>query len=61
MANAAAHDGHSVSDHSAAPVTNVDFSTPAQKGWAFFTKFLLWNIISCIAILLFIGVLTVWS
>ncbi len=60
MANAAAHDGHS-GEHSAAPATDVDFDVPAQKGWAFFTRFLLWNIISCIVILLFIGVLTVWS
>lgn len=42
-------------------VEHVDFDVPARKGWEFFTKFLLWNIISCIAILLFIGVLTVWS
>jgi len=48
-------------EHSTAPAVDVDFDSPAQKGWAFFTKFLLWNIISCIAILLFIGLLTVWS
>jgi hypothetical protein len=56
MANVAAH-----GEHSAEPAANVDFDTPAQKGWVFFSKFLLWNIIACIAILLFIGVLTVWS
>ena len=39
----------------------VDFDNPARKGWAFFTKFLLWNIITCVAILIFIGLLTVWS
>ncbi len=39
----------------------VDFDDPARKGWAFFTKFLLWNIISCVTILIFIGLLTVWS
>lgn len=42
-------------------IENIDFDTPARKGWAFFTKFLLWNIISCAAILIFIGLLTVWS
>ncbi len=56
MANAAAH-----GEHGTEVVSNVDFDTPAQKGWAFFTKFLLWNIISCVVILLFIGLLTVWS
>ena len=44
-----------------ANIEHIDFDTPARKGWAFFTKFLLWNIISCVAILLFIGLLTVWS
>ncbi len=61
MANAAVHGEHSVGDHSAAAAEHVDFDSPAQKGWAFFSKFLLWNVISCIAILLFIGLLTVWS
>lgn len=43
------------------PVEDVDFDAPAHKGWAFFTKFLLWNIISCTAILILIGLMTVWS
>ena len=49
------------SEHGTEMVSNVDFDSPAQKGWVFFSKFLLWNVISCIVILLFIGVLTVWS
>ncbi len=56
MANVAAHGEHKVE-----PAENVDFDSPAQKGWAFFTKFLLWNIISCVVILLLVGLLTVWS
>jgi hypothetical protein len=56
MANVAVHD-----EHSAAPAEHVDFDSPAKSGWVFFSKFLLWNVISCIAILLFIGLLTVWS
>jgi len=56
MANLAAH-----GEHSSEPATIVDFDSSAQKGWAFFTKFLLWNIISCIAVLLVFGLLTVWS
>jgi hypothetical protein len=55
-ANLATH-----AEHGTEPAANVDFDAPAQKGWAFFTKFLLWNIISCTAILLLIGLLTVWS
>jgi hypothetical protein len=49
------------SQHGTEVATNVDFDAPAQKGWVFFTKFLLWNIIGCIAALLVIGVFTVWS
>ncbi len=48
-------------EHGTDSVEKVDFSSPAQKGWAFFTKFLLWNIISCVVILLFLGLVTVWS
>jgi hypothetical protein len=40
---------------------HIDFDNHAQKGWSFFTKFLLWNIISTIAALLVVGLLTVWS
>jgi hypothetical protein len=49
------------SQHGTEVASSVDFDTPAQKGWAFFTKFLLWNIIGCITTLLIIGVFTVWS
>ena len=47
-------------DHSA-QITgeDIDFDSPAQKGWSFFTKFLFWNILTAIAALLFIGALTV--
>ena len=48
-------------EHGTDVVENVDFDAPAKKGWAFFTKFLLWNIIGCIATLLLVGLLTVWS
>jgi hypothetical protein len=47
--------------HGTEQAEKVDFDVPAQKGWAFFTKFLLWNIIGCIVTLLIIGLLTVWS
>jgi hypothetical protein len=49
------------SQHGTEVVSNVDFDVPAQKGWAFFTKFLLYNIIGCVVILLLIGLFTVWS
>jgi hypothetical protein len=39
----------------------VDFDAPAQKGWAFFTKFAFWTALAVIAGLLFIGWLTMWS
>jgi len=38
-----------------------DFDTAAKKGWAFFTKFLLTNVLVTIAVLLLVGLLTVWS
>jgi hypothetical protein len=44
-----------------ADIEHIDFDTPARKGWAFFTKFLLWNIIACATILILIGLMTVWS
>ncbi|MDE1905455.1 MAG: hypothetical protein KGH75_03275 [Rhodospirillales bacterium] len=48
-------------DHSAQITGDeVDFDSPAQKGWSFFTKFLFWNIVAAIGALLFIGALTVW-
>ncbi len=39
---------------------DIDFDSPAQKGWSFFTKFLFWNIVAAAGALLFIGALTVW-
>jgi hypothetical protein len=48
-------------NHGTEPVANVDFDQPAKKGWDFFTKFLLWNIIGCVGTLLVVGLLTVWS
>jgi hypothetical protein len=48
-------------EHGTPTVEHIDFDTPARKGWAFFTKFLLWNIIACAAILILIGLMTVWS
>jgi hypothetical protein len=47
--------------HAAAPETAVDFDTSSQKGWEFFTKFLFVNVVLCAAVLLLIGLLTVWS
>ena len=47
--------------HAAAPDSPVDFDTPSQKGWEFFTKFLLVNVALCAAVLLLIGLFTVWS
>jgi hypothetical protein len=43
------------------PAEVEQFNRVAKTGWDFFTKFLLWNVLAIIAILLFIGVLTVWS
>jgi hypothetical protein len=37
------------------------FDRSAQAGWAWFTKFLLINVILCALGLLFVGALTVWS
>ena len=39
----------------------VDFDQPSQKGWDFFTKFILWNVITIIGVLLVVGLLPVWS
>ena len=38
-----------------------EFDTASQKGWEFFTKFLMANVIVTIVALLVIGLLTVWS
>lgn len=44
-------------EHSNEPAVNVDFDAPAQKGWAFFTKFLLWNIIIWGGVLLLLAII----
>ncbi len=43
------------------PAEIAQFDRVSQTGWTWFTKFLLWNVLAIIAILLFIGLLTVWS
>ena len=52
---------HGHTDHGAEFTGKVDFDAPAQKGWAFFTKFTFWTVIVIIATMLLIGALTVWS
>lgn len=52
---------HGQADHGTELTGPVDFDAPAQKGWAFFTKFTFWTVIVIIATLLLIGLLTVWS
>jgi len=37
-----------------------DFDNASKKGWEFFTKFLLGNVVFTIAALLIVGLLTVW-
>lgn len=52
----------------ATPATDNDTPTPdlaeindaSLHGWKFFTKFLLWNVVACGAILGFVALLTVW-
>ena len=39
---------------------NDPFDATAQRGWNFFTKFLLANVVSATATLVVIGLLTVW-
>jgi len=43
------------------PAEIEQFDKVAQTGWKWFTRFLLWNVLACAAILLLIGVFTVWS
>jgi hypothetical protein len=43
------------------PAEIEQFDRTAQTGWNFFTRFLLWNVLAIAAILLLIGVFTVWS
>jgi hypothetical protein len=38
----------------------ADFDTTAKKGWEFFTKFLLTNVLVTAAALIVVGLLTVW-
>jgi hypothetical protein len=38
-----------------------EFDTVSKKGWEFFTKFLLSNVIVTVVALLVVGLLTVWS
>ncbi len=38
-----------------------EFDNVSQKGWEFFTKFLLGNIVVTVAALVVVGLLTVWS
>ena len=38
-----------------------EFDTVSQKGWNFFTKFLLSNVIVTVVVLVVVGLLTVWS
>ena len=42
-------------------VEQEEFDKTAKAGWAWFTKFLLINVILCALALLFVGALTVWS
>jgi hypothetical protein len=37
-----------------------DFDTVSKKGWEFFTKFLAGNVVVTAAVLVLIGLLTVW-
>jgi hypothetical protein len=42
-------------------VSEADIDEAAKKGWAWFTRFLLINLILCVLALLLLGALTVWS
>jgi hypothetical protein len=37
------------------------FDEHAQKGWAWFTKFLFWNVVTVVGALVVVALLTVWS
>jgi hypothetical protein len=54
-----------MSDNTTVPASdNVkpdEFDKASQAGWAWFTKFLLINVILCALGLIFVGALTVWS
>ncbi len=52
---------HAQNEHGTEPAGPVDFDAGSKKGWQFFTKFVFWNVIVIIAVLLLIGVFTVWS
>jgi hypothetical protein len=54
----------STDDMTVTPSDHIEldaFDQASQKGWAWFTRFLLINVILCALGLLFVGVLTVWS
>lgn len=42
-------------------ITDDDFDKTAKAGWAWFTRFLLINVILCVLGLVFVAALTVWS
>jgi hypothetical protein len=44
-----------------APTRITEMDQTSQKGWEFFTKFLLANVVVTIVVLLVVGLLTVWS
>ncbi len=45
-----------------APVPDLSaMNSLSMKGWKFFTNFLLWNVVSIVAVLIVVGLLTVWS
>jgi hypothetical protein len=43
-----------------APPAMDEFNVHSKNGWEFFTKFLLWNVITIIVALFVVGLLTVW-
>ena len=47
----------SAEHYSTEHVENVDFDVPAKKGWSFFTKFLLWNIIVWGGVLILLAII----
>ncbi len=64
MATQTSLDGHPApsmtSTTPAAPPAADEFNVHSKNGWEFFTKFLLWNVITIIIALFIVGLLTVW-
>jgi hypothetical protein len=65
MATQTSLDGHPASTMTnttvdVAPPALDEFNAHAKNGWTFFTKFLLWNVITVIIALFIVGLLTVW-